>query len=147
MAISTGTSDGQALSEMNTTPLIDVMLVLLVMIIITVPVATHSVDMDLPQPCVGEQCPEITFNKVKNKLVLDAQDRLLWNGSPVSEEQLASVLYQTTLMQTEPELQFEPVSTASYEASLRALNQIEASGVTKFGFVGNERYATFASAN
>ncbi|MEP6393479.1 MAG: biopolymer transporter ExbD [Alteripontixanthobacter sp.] len=142
MAISNPAADGGALSEMNTTPLIDVMLVLLVMIIITVPVATHSTDMDLPRPCV-ENCPDIPFDQVKNKLVLTAEDELLWNGKPISERQLATLLYQTARITPEPQLHFEQDPAASYNASLRTLNQVRASGVTNFGFVGNERYRTF----
>lgn len=130
------------MGEMNTTPLIDVMLVLLIMFIITIPVATHSVAIDLPTDCPGCPAPD----RVANKIVIDEGDRLLWNGTPIADEQLAPLLAQTLLLPVEPELQFEPAARASYAASARALGVIEASGVTRFGFVGNERYRTFARA-
>ena len=133
--------ESRPLGEMNTTPLIDVMLVLLIMFVITIPVATHSVDVDLPSEC--DTCPDVDL--LKNKLVVDVDDRLLWNGAFVSERQLGALLIESRDMPTEPELQFEPAARASYQASARALRLIEASGVTRFGFVGNERYRTFAS--
>ena len=136
------TDGGTIMGEMNTTPLIDVMLVLLVMIIITVPVATHSTDMNLPQPCERD-CPTPPLEPIVNKIAIDPQDRILWNGEPVDERQLATLLHQVTLLKVEPQLHFEPAATASYEASLRVLNIVRASGVTNFGFVGNERYRAF----
>lgn len=130
------------MAEMNTTPLIDVMLVLLIMFIITIPLATHAVEVDLPRDCSG--CP--TPDQISNKVVIDGADRVLWNGTPVTQRQLAALLQQTRDLPTEPELQFEPAATASYAASARTLNTIERSGVTRFGFVGNERYRQFARA-
>lgn len=136
-------ADGNApMGEINTTPLIDVMLVLLIMFVITIPVATHSVDIDLPADC--RDCP--VPDGVKNKIVLDARDRLLWNGEHISGGQLATLLLHTAAMPVEPELQFEPHPRASYAASARTLHAIKASGVTKFGFVGNERFREFAKA-
>ena len=128
----------QPMGAMNTTPLIDVMLVLLIMFIITIPVATHSVDLDLTRG--GDVAP--LFHD-KNKLAIDAQDRLYWNGQPVTEAETSSLLKDTLLLDVEPELQFEPDAMASYQVSARMLNTIKASGVTKFGFVGNERYREF----
>jgi len=133
--------DNRPLSEINTTPLIDVMLVLLIMFVITIPLATHSVEIDLPRDCVD--CP--SADTVKNRIVIDSRDRLLWNGSSVSDAQLGALLAETRHMPVEPELQFEPVAEASYEASARTLRMIEAAGITKFGFVGNEKYRTFAA--
>ena len=129
------------LGEMNTTPLIDVLLVLLVMIIISIPAATHSVEIDLPAPCRG--CPLPPLGKDHNKLLIDAQDRLLWNGHPIGTAQLAALLEQSRAMPVEPELQFEPAARASYDVSARVLNTIKASGIAHFGFVGNERYRNF----
>ncbi|MGB5779112.1 MAG: biopolymer transporter ExbD [Allopontixanthobacter sediminis] len=128
----------QPMSAMNTTPLIDVMLVLLIMFIITIPVATHSVDLNLPRG--GVVAPMF---EDKNKLVIDGQDRLYWNGQPVTEAETSSLLQDTLLLDIEPELQFEPDAMASYRVSARMLNTIKASGVTKFGFVGTERYREF----
>lgn len=129
------------IGAINTTPLIDVMLVLLIMFVITIPVATHSVDVDLP----GEPCHECSLSELTNKVTVTASDTLLWNGEPVSEMQLAGLLAQTRTLAVEPELQFEPDANASYSLSARTLAAIEGSGVTRFGFVGNERYRQFAS--
>lgn len=129
------------IGAINTTPLIDVMLVLLIMFVITIPVATHSVDVDLP----GEPCHECSLSELTNKVTVTASDTLLWNGEPVSEMQLAGLLAQTRTLAVEPELQFEPDANASYSLSARTLAAIDASGVTRFGFVGNERYRQFAS--
>ncbi len=144
MAMSGGKDDGSPMMEMNTTPLIDVMLVLLIMFIITIPVATHSIDIDLPQPQPNP--PEVIVQPDKNKLILTQTDQILWNGNPITEGQLVTLLAQTLQITPEPELQFEPEALASYELSARVLNIIKASGVTAFGFVGNERYRTFGKA-
>lgn len=142
MAMSGGKDDGSPMMEMNMTPLIDVLLVLLIMFIITIPVATHSVDIDLPQPSLDDNPPPI--DPIKNKLVLTQTNEILWNAQPITMSELATNLQQSLTIQPEPELQFEPEALASYELSARVLNVIKASGVTKFGFVGNEKYRTFA---
>src|SRR5688572_17795019 len=130
------------LSEINTTPLIDVMLVLLVMIIFTIPMATHSLELPLPQD------GRVTApDPVKNKVVLTSDGAVLWNGDAVTQGELATLLHQTLQFPTEPELQFEPEATASYDQAARVLNVIEASGVSRFGFVGNERYRVFSRAD
>ena len=140
MAMSGGHDDGQPMMEMNTTPLIDVMLVLLIMLIFTLPVATHSIDIDLPTP---SNQPTPNVDPIKNKIVLTPQDQILWNGTPITDNQLVANLQQTLAFAVEPELQYEPESEASYDLAAKLLNIIKASGVTKFGFVGNEKYRVF----
>lgn len=141
MGMSGGKLDGEPMMDMNMTPLIDVLLVLLIMFIITIPVATHSVDIDLPQ---GNPPPtDVVLDPVKNKLVLTQADQILWNGTPVDSGQLVTLLAETTRMSVEPELQFEPEAMASYDITAKVLQIIKSSGVTKFGFVGNERYRVF----
>ena len=141
MGMSGGKLDGEPMMEMNMTPLIDVLLVLLIMFIITIPVATHSVDIDLPTPQPPTNPPPI--DPVKNKVVLTVNDQILWNGTPLSEGELVATLQQSLALPVEPELQFEPEPLASYELSARVLNDIKGSGVTKFGFVGNDKYRNF----
>ena len=132
------------LSDINTTPLIDVLLVLLVMLIITIPVATHSVDIDLPQP--NPNPPPDMVDPIKNKIVLTGANEILWNGEPISDSTLVAYLQESLTFAVEPELQFEPEPQASYDLSAKVLNLIKASGVTKFGFVGNEKYRVFDTA-
>ena len=143
MAMSGGSDDGAPMIDMNMTPLIDVLLVLLIMFIITIPVATHAVNIDLPQPNPNDAQQDI--DPVKNKVVLTQDGEILWNGETINQGQLARNLQLTTEIDPEPELQFEPEPLASYDLSAKTLNIIKASGVTKFGFVGNERYRTFGS--
>ena len=142
MAMSGGKDDGSPMMEMNTTPLIDVMLVLLIMFIITIPVATHSIDIDLPVPNPNDPPPP-PVKPVVNKVTLTRDGVVLWNASPVTGGQLVQNLNITRDMKPEPELQFQPDPEASYDLSSRVLTFIKASKVTKFGFVGNEAYSEF----
>ena len=142
MAMSGGKDDGSPMIEMNVTPLIDVMLVLLIMLIMTLPPITNSVNIDLPTPST---VPTNNVEPVKNKIVLTGADQILWNGQPITDNQLVANLQQTLTFAVEPELQFEPEPNASYDLSAQVLNIIKASGVTKFGFVGNEKYRVFGT--
>lgn len=144
MAMSGGRDDGSPMMEMNTTPLIDVMLVLLIMFIITIPVATHSVDIDLPTP---SDAPTPDVQPDKNKVVLTATGEILWNDNAINQNQLVANLQETLTFPVEPELQFEPEPNASYDLSAKVLNIVKASGVSKFGFVGNEKYRTFGGVS
>lgn len=134
------------MGEINTTPLIDVMLVLLIMFVITIPAATHSLPVDLLS-CGGTACPKVPLDPVRNRLTLDSSDRLLWNGTTVDRVELGGILAQTRRLPVEPELQFAPDPQASYSASAQALLTIKNSGVTKFGFVGNERFRNFGKVD
>jgi len=142
MAMSGGKDDGSPMMDINTTPLIDVMLVLLIMFIITIPIATHSVDVDLPQPNDNPDNP--TVNPVKNKVSLTRDAKILWNDQEITDGQLVSLLKESLAMPVEPELQFQPDAEAPYDLAAKVLNVIKASKVTKFGFVGNEQYAYFS---
>jgi len=142
MAMSGGKEDGSPMMEMNTTPLIDVMLCLLIMFIMSNPVATHSIDIDLP--VASPPTPnEPIIDPVKNKIVLTQDSKIMWNGTQIDEATLIRTLEGTTRMTPEPELQFQPEPEASYDLSAQVLQVIKASAVTKFGFVGNEQFATF----
>ena len=90
--------------------------------------------------------PDVIVNSVKNKVVLTYENKVLWNGVVVDNGQLVSLLKQTVQMKPEPELQFQPEAGASYKLSAAAINIIKASGVTKFGFVGNEQYSEFGKS-
>ena len=141
MAMSGGKDDGTPMMEMNTTPLIDVMLVLLVMLIMTLPPVTNSVNIDLPQASTATE----NIQNDKNKIVLTDTNQIQWNGQVIDPGQLVANLQQTLTLAVEPELQFEPEPNASYDLSSQVLNIIKGSGVTKFGFVGNEKYRVFGT--
>jgi biopolymer transport protein ExbD len=143
MAMSGGSDDGEPMMEMNVTPLIDVMLVLLIMMILSVPPATHAVNIDLPVP---SNTPPTNIDPIKNKIVITPDNQILWNGGAISQGQLVTNLEATKTIQPEPELQYQPDAQASYDLSVRVLNVIKQSGVTKFGFVGNEQYRAFTKA-
>ena len=141
MAMSGGRDDGTPMMEMNMTPLIDVMLVLLIVFIMSIPIATHSVDIDLP--VADPNPPENMVDPIKNKIVLTPDNQILWNGEPITPNTLVANLQTSLTYSVEPELQFEPEALASYDLSAQVLNIIKGSGVTKFGFVGNEKYRVF----
>ena len=136
MAMSGGRDDGEPMMEINTTPLIDVMLVLLIMFIITIPPQTHAVKVDLP----ASNNPPSVVNPTRNKIVITPEGTVLWNGNPVNEVTLAAFLAQTKAMNPEPELHFQPDPEARYDVVDRTLAVIRRSQVTKLGFIGNEQY-------
>lgn len=138
MAMSAGKDDGQPMMEMNTTPLIDVMLVLLIMLIVTIPAQTHAVKVDLPQN-TGDPPPQLVEPQ-KNKITIDPQGRLFWNGSQINLVTLRQYLDASVQISPEPELHFQPDPQARYEVVDEVLATIKRSSITKLGFVGNEQY-------
>ena len=130
--------EGEPMMEINTTPLIDVMLVLLIMLIVTIPPQTHAVKLDLPVNQPQNQPPPI--DPVKNVVSINAQDQVLWNGGPVSMSQLRSYLDVTQQMNPIPELHLQPDATARYEIVDQVLAVTKKAHVQKMGFVGNEYY-------
>ena len=135
----TGDNDsGEPMIDMNVTPLIDVMLVLLIMFIITIPIQTHAVKLDLPVNQPNQNPPPI--DPVKNLLAINAQDQILWNGAPVTTEQLRQYLDTTQQMNPIPELHLQPDATARYEIVDEVLAVTKRAHVQKMGFVGNEYY-------
>jgi biopolymer transport protein ExbD len=138
--MSAGRDDGEPMVEMNTTPLIDVMLVLLIMFIITIPIQTHAVKIDLPQ---NAPPTDSVVDPVKNKVAIDAGGVITWNGSPIDLLTLRQYLQQSLRLPVEPELQFQPNAQTRYVVVDEVLAEIKRAGVTKLGFVGNEQYGNF----
>ena len=140
MSMQTASSNdsGEPMMDINTTPLIDVMLVLLIMFIITIPVQTHAVKLDLPVQQPNQQPPPI--NPVKNVVSVNAQDQVLWNGSPVNLQTLRQYLDTTQQMNPIPELHLQPDATARYEIVDEVLAVTKKAHVQKMWFVGNEYY-------
>ena len=140
MAMAASTTEGEPMMDINTTPLIDVMLVLLIMFIITIPIQTHAVKLDLP---VDQQnTPPPPVDPVKNKVVITAGGQILWNGAAVNPQQLRQYLDVTQQMDPVPELHLQPEPEARYELVDEVLAVTKRANVTKMGFVGNEAYMT-----
>jgi biopolymer transport protein ExbD len=128
---------GEPMLDVNVTPLIDVMLVLLIMFIITLPVQTHAVKLDLPQ---DTNTPPPPIMPTKNKVVVTGANQILWNGSPVNPQQLRAYLDATQQMDPIPELHLQPEPNARYELVDQVLAITKRAHVEKMGFVGNEAY-------
>jgi biopolymer transport protein ExbD len=139
MQTTTDNDSGEPMLDINTTPLIDVMLVLLIMLIITIPPQTHAVKLDLP---VNTNAPPPPIEPLKNTVGLTAQGQITWNGNPISKEQLRSYLEVTQQMNPVPELHLQPDATARYELVDEVLAITKKAHVQKMGFVGNEYYAS-----
>jgi biopolymer transport protein ExbD len=139
--MSSASSDDEPMMDINTTPLIDVMLVLLIMFIITIPIQTHAVKLDLPQDQPNQQPPPI--DPVKNKIVISPGDIVLWNGTPIDLVRLRQYLDVTQTMNPVPELHLQPEPNARYELVDEVLAVTKRARVEKMGFVGNEAYANF----
>ena len=120
----------------NTTPLIDLMLVLIVMFIVSVPVATHQVPLDLPQghPPIVDPAPVHRVN-------IDSGGQVYWDGEPVADPALRARLAAMAASPAEPELHLAVDGEARYERVDEILAAIARAGVTRMGFVGNERFA------
>lgn len=127
------------LSELNTTPLIDILLVLLVMLIFTLPPLTNTIELPMP----SQQRLTIQPDRVRNLVTIAPDDTILWNGQAVSEGELQALLGLVIAMRPEPEIELAPDGRASYEATARVLRLVKLSGASRIGFVGNERYRAF----
>ena len=138
MQTTSDNTEAEPMMEINTTPLIDVMLVLLIMLIITIPIQTHAVKLDLPVNQANQPPPPI--DPVKNKVVVTAKGEILWNGSPVTQQQLRQYLDVTQQMTPVPELHLQPDASARYELVDEVLAITKQAHVSKMGFVGNEYY-------
>jgi biopolymer transport protein ExbD len=130
---------GEPMLDINVTPLIDVLLVLLIMFIITIPIQTHAVKLDLPVSSNPNPPP---IEPLKNTVGVTAQGAITWNGSPISTEQLRQYLEVTQQMNPVPELHLQPDATARYELVDEVLAITKKAHVQKMGFVGNEYYAS-----
>jgi biopolymer transport protein ExbD len=138
MAMSVGSAgDGEVMVDINTTPLIDVMLVLLIMLIITIPVQTHAVKLDMP---ITNTPPPDVPPPVIN-LVVDFDGTITWDGTTVPDRgTLESYIAQARDKDPQPELHIAPNRLAKYGVVAEVLAEAQRLGLTKIGFVGNEQY-------
>ena len=133
---SSSSDEPEVLMEINTTPLIDVMLVLLVMLIITIPIQLHSVNLEMPvgTPPVNNIKPE------KIQIDIDEQSVVYWQGLPVNAQELE--LKMTTLAQAavQPEVHVRPNKAASYAVFANVLSSTKRLGLNKIAVIGSEQF-------
>ncbi len=125
----------QPMSEINTTPLVDVMLVLLVIFIITAPLLTHAVKIDLPQATSQpiEDKPEIV------SIAINDGGQLYWNDMPLVQEELKQKLLQIADLKPQPELQIRADKNTRYQVLAEVMAAAQNAGVTKLGFVSEPK--------
>ena len=136
MAMSTGTAEGEVMVEMNTTPLIDVMLVLLTLLIITLPIQTHAVKLDMPAP--NPNPPTVVPETVE--LVVDFDGTVLWNNMAVDRATMNAYMRDAALKVPQPEIHVSPNRLAKYDAVARVLADAQRLGATHIGFTGLDQY-------
>jgi len=136
MAMNVGneSGEGEVMVEMNTTPLIDVMLVLLTLLIITLPIQTHAVKLDMPKP--NQKPPDKP--PVVVTLVVDFDGTILWNGTPVNRATLDQYLESAYSDDPQPEIHLQPNRLAKYDTVAMVLADAQRIGVTHIGFTGIE---------
>lgn len=126
--------NSQPISQLNITPLIDVLLVLLVMLMLSIPIALHKVTIDLPKGGITSEPAVI------HTLRLDSTGATLWNDKPVSDAQLKTRLNEIARDPALPQLHFATDGQARYERFDHVIAIIKRSGVQKIGFVGNQAF-------
>lgn len=125
--------------ELNVVPLIDVLLVLLVMFIITIPMQTDAVKIDLP---VGPPVHDLV-KPTRKEIVVTSGDEIQWDGAAVTRARLSVLLATSQQLEPEPELHLKPQPDARYELVNEVLAMSKRAQVGRMGFVGNEAYSTF----
>jgi len=140
MAMNVGSDGGgeaEVMMEINTTPLIDVMLVLIIMLIITIPVQLHSVNLNMP---VGRPPPPLK-EPVVVTIDIDFDGTISWNGEPVPDRAaLEARLAQAAAQADQPEVHIRPNKLVEYRSVALVLASAQRLGVTKLGMVGNEQF-------
>ncbi len=136
MAMSTGTADGEVMVEMNTTPLIDVMLVLLVLLIVTLPIQTHAVKLDMPAP--NATPPTVVPETVE--LGVDFDGTVTWNGMAVDRSTMDAYFADAARKDPQPEIHVNANRLAKYDAVARVLADAQRLGATHIGFTGIDQY-------
>jgi biopolymer transport protein ExbD len=136
MAMSAGSGGDGPLSEINMTPLIDVMLVLLIIFIITIPSQTHAVKIDNPLPPPPDQPPPPPPEVIN--LGIDFDGTILWNSSPVDRKTLQGYISEEAGKQPQPEVHITVDKFAKYEIVAQTLADLQHRGLKKIGFVNND---------
>jgi biopolymer transport protein ExbD len=134
MAMSTHTATGQVMVEINTTPLIDVMLVLLVLLIVTLPIQTHAVKLGMPSGPPSSLTPTIV------ELDVDFDGAISWNGTRISRATMDAYLADAASKSPQPEIHVNPNRLANYDVVAKVLADAQRLGATQIGFTGIDRY-------
>jgi biopolymer transport protein ExbD len=133
----TATSDPEVMMDINTTPLIDVMLVLLVMLIITIPIQLHSVNLNMP---TGNPPPPLVLPEII-KIDIDPSSVVYWNGLPLADRAaLEDNLKAASGQAVQPELHLRPDKLAKYAIVAGVMASAQRLGLTKIGIVGSEQF-------
>ncbi len=137
MNVGNNSSDGDMLVDMNTTPLIDVMLVLLIMFIITIPIQLHSVNMNMPpasnvKPPIEPEIVKIDINEAS---------QIFWNGAMVADRnELQAKMVAAAALPTQPEIHLRPNKLARYEIVAYVMAASQRAGLVKMGILGHEQF-------
>ena len=130
-------AEGDVMIDINTTPLIDVMLVLIIMLIITIPIQTHAVKLNMP---VGPSAP-VTKPPEIVRIDIDFDGTIAWNGNVIANRgELESRLYQIAQQAEQPEVHLRPNKLVAYKSVALVMASAQRLGVTKIGLVGNEQF-------
>ena len=130
----------EVMMDINTTPLIDVMLVLLIMLIITIPIQLHSINLDMPTGTPPPALKKPTIVRIE----IDARNVVRWNDKTLADRaELDALLQQASQQQPQPEVHIKPQGKAKYEAVAGVLASAQRNGLTKLGIVGSEQFAGF----
>lgn len=130
-----GSADPEPIMDINTTPLIDVMLVLIIMLIITIPIQLHSVNMEMPvaTPFTGEKPPEVRVD-------IDRNGSIYWNGTMVDRETLDVNMVDTAKLTPQPNMLIRPDKDAKYDNVAFVLANSQRRGLTRLAIIGSEQY-------
>ena len=132
-----GSGEMDVMMDINTTPLIDVMLVLLVMLIITIPIQLHSVNLNMP---VGNPPPPLVKPEVV-KIDIDGTSQMYWNGELVPDRATLEDKFRLAAAQeVQPELHLRPDRAAKYDVVAAVMVSAQRLGLTKIGIVGSEQF-------
>ena len=136
---SSGSGEPEVMMDINTTPLIDVMLVLLIMLIITIPIQLHAINLDLP---TGTPPPQLVQPQIV-KIDIDEKNQIFFNAEPVAD--MNAVNFRLAEMAkldlgSQPELHLRPNKNARYEVVAQIMASVQRFGLTKFGIVGAEQF-------
>jgi biopolymer transport protein ExbD len=137
MQTTSDNTQGEPIMDINTTPLIDVMLVLLIMFIITLPVMTHAVKLDMPQSRNAPP-PPVVVEPIQ--LEIDWDGTVIWNGTPVQLGALEGYFRVEAAKNPQPEVHVRPNRRANYDTVAKVLALAQRNGMQRIGFVGNEQF-------